>query len=158
YACSGSTREQALFFGWGTGANGKTVLTETAAGILGDYHTAAPIETFTASISDRHPTELADLAGARLVTAAETEEARRLPESRIKMLTGGERVKARFMRQDLFAFHPQFKLLIIGNHRPGLRSVDEAIRRRVHLIPFTVTIPRGERDPDLAQKLRTEWP
>ena len=107
---------------------------------------------------DRHPTELADLRGARLVTAVETEEGRRWAESRIKMLTGGERVKARFMRQDLFEFTPQLKLLIAGNHKPGLRSVDEAMRRRFHLIPFTVTIPPNERDPDLTEKLKDEWP
>ena len=158
YSLTGSTRDQALFFGYGTGANGKTVFTSTVSGILGDYHCAAPIETLTATSVDRHPTELADLRGARLVTAVETEEGRRWAESRIKMLTGGERVKARFMRQDLFEFKPQLKLFITGNHKPGLRSVDEAMRRRIHLIPFTVTIPPGDRDPDLIEKLMDEWP
>jgi putative DNA primase/helicase len=81
------------------------------------------------------------LRGARLVTATETEEGRQWAESRIKSLTGGDRVSARFMRQDFFEFTPQFKLFIAGNHRPGLRSVDEAIRRRFHLVPFAVTIP-----------------
>jgi putative DNA primase/helicase len=158
YSLTGSTRDHALFFAYGTGANGKTVFTSTASTILGDYHCAAPIETLTASSVDRHPTELADLRGARLVTAVETEEGRRWAESRIKMLTGGERVKARFMRQDLFEFTPQLKLFITGNHKPGLRSVDEAMRRRFHLIPFTVTIPPIERDPDLTEKLKDEWP
>jgi putative DNA primase/helicase len=92
------------------------------------------------------------------VTAIETEEGRRWAESRIKALTGGDRVAARFMRQDFFEFVPQFKLLIAGNHKPGLRSVDEAIRRRFHLIPFTVTIPDAERDRDLDTKLKAEWP
>jgi putative DNA primase/helicase len=158
YALTGITREHALFFGYGTGANGKTVFTDTTSNILGDYHCTAPIETFTATNVDRHPTELADLRGARLVTAVETEEGRRWAESRIKMLTGGEKVKARHMRQDLFEFKPQLKLLITGNHKPGLRSVDEAMRRRFNLIPFTVTIPPEERDPDLTQKLVAEWP
>ena len=141
YALTGITREHALFFGYGTGANGKSVLLSTVAGILGDYHKTAPIETFTASNVDRHPTDLAMLRGARLVTATETEEGRQWAESRIKTLTGGDRVSARFMRQDFFEFTPQFKLFIAGNHRPGLRSVDEAIRRRFHLVPFAVTIP-----------------
>jgi putative DNA primase/helicase len=158
YALTGSTREHALFFGYGTGANGKTVFTDTVSGILADYHCTAPIETFTATKVDRHPTELADLRGARLVTAVETEDGRRWAESRIKMLTGGEKVKARFMRQDLFEFRPQLKLLITGNHKPGLRSVDEAMRRRFNLIPFTVTIPPSERDKELTEKLRGEWP
>ena len=90
--------------------------------------------------TDRHPTELADLRGARLVTANETDEGRRWAESRIKTLTGGD-LRARFMRQDLFEFTPQFKLMIVGNHKPSLRSVNEAARRRFNLIPFTVTIP-----------------
>lgn len=158
YALTGSTREHSLAFLHGTGANGKSVFTNTLAGILGDYHKTAPIETFTASGSDRHPTELAMLRGARLVTAVETEEGRRWAESRIKALTGGDRIAARFMRQDFFEFTPQFKLLIAGNHKPGLRSVDEAIRRRFHLVPFTVTIPPEKRDPDLSDKLRAEWP
>ena len=62
------------------------------------------------------------------------------------------------MRQDFFEFVPQFKLFISGNHKPGLRSVDEAIRRRFHLIPFTVTIPKAERDDELPEKLKAEWP
>ena len=73
-------------------------------------------------------------------------------------LTGGDKISARFMRQDYFEFAPQFKLVIAGNHKPGLRSVDEAIRRRFHLLPFVVTIPSAERDPDLRNKLRAEWP
>jgi putative DNA primase/helicase len=158
YALTGITREHALFFVYGTGANGKSVLLSTVAGILGDYHKTAPIETFTASNVDRHPTDLAMLRGARLVTATETEEGRQWAESRIKSLTGGDRVSARFMRQDFFEFMPQFKLFIAGNHRPGLRSVDEAIRRRFHLIPFAVTIPAEQRDSELTEKMKAEWP
>ena len=158
YCLTGLTREHALFFLYGTGANGKSVLLNTVAGILGDYHRTAPIETFTASAVDRHPTELACLQGRRLVTAIETEEGRRWAESRIKALTGGDKIAARFMRGDFFEFTPAFKLVIAGNHKPGLRSVDEAIRRRFHLIPFTVTIPEAHRDPELGEKLRQEWP
>jgi putative DNA primase/helicase len=98
------------------------------------------------------------LRGARLVTATETEEGRRWAESRIKQLTGGDTISARFMRQDFFEYRPQFKLIIAGNHKPSLRTVDEAIRRRFHLIPFTVTIPAEERDGELTEKLKTEWP
>src|SRR4029450_11173183 len=76
----------------------------------------------------------------------------------IKRLAGGDRFSARFMRQDFFEFTPQFKLLIAGNHKPTLRSVDEAIKRRLNPIPFTVTIPVEERDPDFAEYLKPEWP
>lgn len=158
YALTGSTSEHAMFFLYGTGANGKSVLLSTLAGILGGYHRGAPIETFTASDRDRHPTELAMLRGARLVTATETEEGRRWAEAKLKALTGGDRISARLMRQDFFEFLPQFKLAVAGNHKPGLRSVDEAIRRRLHLIPFTVTIPATERDPELGDRLKGEWP
>ena len=158
YALTGVTTEHALFFGHGSGRNGKGVTVSTIAGVMGDYHVAAPAETFTASNSDRHPTELARLRGARLVTASETEEGRRWAESRIKTLTGGDVVSARFMQQNFFEYLPQFKLFIIGNHKPGLRSVDEAIRSRFHLIPFLVFIPKEERDKELVEKLKAEWP
>jgi P4 family phage/plasmid primase-like protien len=141
YALTGSTQEQCLFFLFGLGANGKSVSLTTVSGILGDYHRTAPIETFTESHTDRHPTELAGLRSARLVTAIETEEGRRWNETKIKTLTGGDKVAARFMRQDFFEYTPQFKLFIAGNHKPSLRTVDEAIQRRLHLIPFGVTIP-----------------
>ena len=158
YCLTGSTREHALFFAYGTGGNGKGVFLNTLTGILGTYTATASIETFTASQSDRHPTDLAMLRGARLVSAQETEEGRRWAESRIKALTGGDPITARFMRQDFFTFQPGFKLIIAGNHKPGLRNVDEAIRRRFHMIPFIVKILAAERDLDLPDKLKAEWP
>jgi putative DNA primase/helicase len=158
YGLTAITWEHALFFLYGTGANGKSVFLNTISGVMGDYAKTAPIEAFIASSNDRHPTDLAGLQGARLVTAIETEENRRWAESKLKALTGGDRIAARFMRQDFFEFTPQFKLLIAGNHKPGLRTVDEAIRRRFNLVPFTVTIPEAERDDKLTEKLRSEWP
>ena len=157
YALTGTTREHALFFAHGTGANGKGVFINTLTKLLGDYAVVAPADTFT-SASDRHPTDLAMLRGARLVTAQETEEGRAWAEAKIKSLTGGDPISARFMRQDFFTFQPQFKLLIAGNHKPSLRNVDEAIRRRFHLLPFTVTVPEEERDQGLPDKLAAEWP
>jgi putative DNA primase/helicase len=158
YAITGLTQEHALFFAYGTGANGKSVLLSTIAGILGDYHRTAPMETFVASNGERHPTEIAGLRGARFVTATETEANRHWAEARIKQLTGGDMISARFMRQDFFEFRPTFKLLIAGNHMPSLNGVDESIRRRLHLIPFRVTIPVEERDAELPEKLKVEWP
>jgi putative DNA primase/helicase len=93
-----------------------------------------------------------------MVTAIETEDGRRWAESKIKQLTGGDTISARFMRQDFFEFTPQFKLVIAGNHKPGIRSVDEAMRRRINLIPFSVAIPSAERDEQLPDKLRAELP
>jgi len=114
------------------------------------------MDTFTASQTERHPTDMAMLRGARLVTAQETEEGRYWAESKIKSLTGGDPVTARFMRQDFFTYQPTFKLVIVGNHRPGIRNVDDAMRRRLHLIPFTYKPPRP--DKDLPERLRAERP
>jgi putative DNA primase/helicase len=156
YVLTGVTIEQALFFVYGPGGNGKSVFLGTLSNILGDYAAVAPMDTFTASKSDRHLTEIAMLRGARLVSVSETEEGRAWAEARIKQLTGGDRVTARFMRQDNFTYTPAFKLLIVGNHKPVLKNVDDAARRRFNIIPFTC-VPRAP-DKDLDQKLRSEWP
>jgi putative DNA primase/helicase len=132
------------------------VYQNTVAGILRDYRSTAAMETFTASHSDRHPTDLAMLRGARLVTASETEEGRAWAESRIKQMTGGDLISARFMRQDFFTFKPEFKLLIIGNHKPSLRNVDDAARRRFNIVLFTYKPP--VRDFNLEKRLEAEWP
>jgi putative DNA primase/helicase len=92
------------------------------------------------------------------VTAAETEEGRRWSEARIKELTGGDKITARFMRQDFFDFHPSFKLVFSGNHMPTLRTVNKAITRRFNRVPFTVTIPDEHVNVHLAEELKGEWP
>jgi len=158
YSLTGSTREHALFFLYGTGGNGKSVFLTTVSSLLSDYAKTAPASSFAASTTEQHPTDLAGLRGARFVTAIETEDGTRWAESKIKSLTGGDKIAARFMRCDFFKFIPEFKLVIAGNHKPGLRSVDEAMRRRLHLVPFTVTIPDGERDLHLTEKLIAELP
>jgi putative DNA primase/helicase len=158
YCCTGFTTEHVFVFAYGTGANGKSTFVNTIAGILGDYATVADMATFIASNAERHPTDLAKLMGARLVVAQETQKGRRWDETKIKALTGGDKITARFMRQDFFDFVPTFKLLICGNHKPRLTSVDEAMRRRLLLVPFTVQIMPAERDKNLAEKLKPEWP
>ena len=158
YCLTGDIREHALVFGFGNGKNGKSVWLTTITSIMRDYAVTAPMEAFTASKFDRHPTELAMLHGARLVTASETEKDRLWAESRIKQITGGDRISARFMRQDFFEFMPQFKLTIIGNHKPLLRNVDEATRRRFNLVPFTRTPDPDKIDRLLVEKLRRNGP
>jgi putative DNA primase/helicase len=113
---------------------------------------------FLFSKYDRHPTELARLKGARLVVASETTKGRPWDEAKIKNLTGGDRLSARFMRGDFFDFTPTHKLLIAGNTKPALRHIDEGIRRRILLVPFTMYIPPAERDRKLTEKLKAEWP
>jgi putative DNA primase/helicase len=155
YSLTGETREHALLFVYGPGGNGKSVFLNTVIGMLADYALAAPMETFIASSYDRHPTELAMLRGARLVTASETEVGRAWAENRIKQMTGGDRVTARFMRGDFFEYQPQFTLMLSGNHKPVLHNVDEAIRRRFNLVPFE-NIPK-RKDVELESKLKAEW-
>jgi putative DNA primase/helicase len=158
YFLTGVTKEDAFFFGYGTGRNGKRMLMGTIAGILGGYARTAPIDTFLASRSDRHPTDLAGLRGARLVTAAETPQGRSWDETKIKLVTGGDDVSARFMRGDFFDYKPQYKLFISGNNKPKIKTVDAAMRTRMNLIPFLVYFSPEERDPNLFEQLRREWP
>jgi putative DNA primase/helicase len=158
YCLTGDTTEDALFFHHGKGGNGKTVFLETIAGILNDYHEAADMELFVVTHSEKHPTDLASLRGARLVTAVETEEGKRWAEAKLKQMTGGDPIKARFMRQDFFTYIPQFKLQFGGNYRPAIRNIDIAISRRFHLIPWLVTIPKNEQNKKLSDDLKPEWP
>lgn len=156
YMLTGLTIEQALFFIYGDGGNGKGVFINTARRILGKYAVTSAMETFTASRNEQHPTGLAMLKGARMVTASETEQGRPWAESRIKQLTGSDEISARYMRQDFFSFVPEFKLLIIGNFHPVLHTVDDAMKRRFNIIPFT-------RKPDvvnrkLEEELEEEFP
>jgi putative DNA primase/helicase len=158
YALTGSTKEHALFFLYGSGANGKSVFIGVLAGIFNTYHRTAAMQTFIVSTNEQHPTDLAGLVGSRAVTASETERGRTWDENKIKTITGGDEVSARFMRGDFFEYVPQFKIIVAGNNKPKLKSTDEAIRRRFNLIPFLATIPPEERDLDLGEKLRAEYP
>ncbi|MDI3565401.1 phage/plasmid primase, P4 family [Bradyrhizobium sp. Arg816] len=156
YCLTGVTREHALVFVYGPGGNGKSVFLNILTTILKDYSVTSAMETFTASTNDRHSTEVAMLAGARLVTASETEEGRAWAEARIKSVTGGEKITARFMRQDNFTYMPQFKLIVIGNHKPVLHNVDDAAKRRFNIVPFILKPATPDRD--LEQKLMQEAP
>jgi putative DNA primase/helicase len=158
YCSTGFTTEHVFVFAYGTGANGKSTFINTIAKVFGDYTTVADMNTFLTSNSERHPTDLAKLHGARLVIAQETQKGRKWDETKIKALTGGDKITARFMRQDFFDFQPTFKLFIAGNHKPRLSTVDEAMHRRLLIVPFTEQIPPSERDPDLPRKLEAEWP
>jgi putative DNA primase/helicase len=156
YCLTGDTTEQKMFFIYGHGGNGKSVLINVIVWILGDYAKVALSDTFTASKNDRHPTDVAMLEGARLVTASETEEGRSWAEAKIKQLTGAEPVSARYMRCDPFTFTPQFKLIVIGNHKPSLANVDAATRRRFVILPFMHK--PATPDKHLERKLRVEGP
>jgi putative DNA primase/helicase len=157
YALTGDVREECMFFLFGHGGNGKGTLLRTVARIMGDYAAASDMTTFTVGKYDRHPTELAKLAGARMVTATETERGRSWAWSRIKELTGNERpISARFMRRDFFEFDVTFKLVFAGNHKPLLPSTNEATARRMNLMPFNYTA--REPNETLKEALAAENP
>ncbi|MDP8952545.1 MAG: phage/plasmid primase, P4 family, partial [Actinomycetota bacterium] len=142
---------------YGPGANGKSTLINVVLEMLGGYGKQAAPDLLMAK-HGAHPTELADLFGARLVAAQETEDGRRLAEGLVKQLTGGDRIKARYMRQDFWEFDPTHKVWLATNHKPEIRGTDHAIWRRIRLIPFDVIIPKEEQDPRLPEKLRSELP
>lgn len=156
YCLTGDISEHALFFIYGPGGNGKSVFLNTITALMGDYAVTAPVDIFLNSKSERHSTELAMLRGARLVAVPETEEGRSWKENLVKQLTGGDKVTARFLYKEFFSFTPQFKLVIVGNHKPRLLNVDEAMRRRFHILPFTCTPAKP--DKHLEDKLRVEYP
>ncbi|WP_294620237.1 phage/plasmid primase, P4 family [uncultured Roseovarius sp.] len=153
YALTGHVSEHKLVFFHGAGRNGKSVLLNVLLKIMGDYARRMPASVLLGSAVERHPTDIAGLCRARLAVGSEIPDGARWDEARIKDLTGGDRISARFMRQDFFDFDPQFTLIIAGNNRPEIQSVDEAIRRRILLVPFNVTIPENEQDKQLEEKL-----
>lgn len=156
YCLTGDTREHTLLFVYGPGGNGKSVFINVLTGILNDYAATAAMTAFTSSKGDKHPADLAMLNGARLVTASETEEGHSWDESRIKQITGGDPITARFMKENFFTYKPQFKLTIVGNHQPVLKNVDDALRRRFCMVPFNFKPDKPDRE--LEAKLRKEWP
>jgi P4 family phage/plasmid primase-like protien len=169
YAATGVTREQKLVFHWGKGSNGKSTLIETIESVLGDYATTAPQGLLTAKNGDeRHPAEIADLHGRRLVTASESEEGAKLREAFIKLTTGGDKLKGRRLYGQLFQFSPTHKLQLLTNHKPQIRGSDFAIWRRILLIPYTQTFGTPEQvasgdanrlgDPRLNETLAAELP
>ena len=155
YALTGTTREHILPFLYGSGSNGKTTFINAILAILGDYAKQSAPDLLLAK-HGTHPTELADLFGARFVASTEIEDGRRFAESLVKQLTGGDRIKVRRMREDFWEFEPTHTVFLAANHKPGVRGTDHAIWRRIKLIPFTVTIEKSKQDEALPEKLRGE--
>ncbi|SPJ31475.1 phage/plasmid primase, P4 family [Falsiruegeria mediterranea] len=156
YALTGMTSEHKMLFLYGTGRNGKSVFLNTLFDLFGDYARRAPASLFLSSKFEQHSTGLAGLQGARLVVGSELPKGKSWDEATIKDLTGGDKLTARLMKQDYLDFDPQLTLFIAGNNMPSFAGIDEAIRARVVLVPFTVTIPPEKRDKALPDKLRAE--
>ncbi len=158
YSLTGSVREQVMLLLYGTGANGKSTFLETVRSVVGDYGQQTPAETLLQRHAGAIPNDVARLRGARFVVSIETDQGRRMAEVMVKQLTGADTISARFMRQEWFEFRPICKIWLATNRKPVVRGTDEAIWRRIRLVPFTVSIPEPERDKDLLLKLREELP
>jgi putative DNA primase/helicase len=158
YSLTGETIEQCLFICHGHGANGKSVFLSILGKLVGDYGQVLRSETLMVRKNRGISNDIASLRGARFAAANEINEGERLDEARVKELTGGDRLRARFLYRDEFEFSPTFKLWFAANHKPVIHGGDHAIWRRIRVIPFTVTIPEAERDPTLFDWLQEELP
>lgn len=157
YCLTGDVSTHLLAVFWGGGGNGKGTLLNTFLQMMGDnYSGAAVADLLMRQRGERHPAEIADLHGKRLVVCQETEDGCRLNESLVKHLTGGDALKARRMRENFWQFYPTHKLILSTNYRPVIRGTDRGIWRRLRLVPFTVTFDGAKEDRGLAGRLRAE--
>ncbi len=156
YSLTGITREQCLFLLHGTGANGKSTFLNTISFLLDDYAQTASFDSFILKRNNSNSNDLARMRGKRFISAIEAEGEKRLAEVLIKQLTGGDVITARFLFSEFFEFKPQLKLWLAANHKPVIKGTDHAIWRRIHTIPFNVTIPESEQDDTLDEKLKAE--
>lgn len=156
---TGAANIHELFICYGSGANGKSVFCDTMLGLLGSFAGVAPDSLLVARNGQtEHPTELAFLKGKRVVVASETESGATLRLQLVKRLTGDSIICARFMRQDYFEFRRTHKMLLVTNNRPRITEDTDAVWRRLRIIPFTVVIPPEERDTNLIDRLKSEYP
>lgn len=156
YSLTGSTREQCLFFLFGSGLNGKSTFIETVSTIMGNYAAHTPSESFMSRSTGTIRNDLARLVGKRMVVASEVPPGKALDEVGVKSMTGEEDMAVRFLHHEFFEYRPQFKIWLSGNHKPSISGTDFAIWRRIRIIPFNVTIDAAHVDKDLRNKLLAE--
>ena len=155
---TGSISEQAMFILYGTGANGKSTFIDTMMKIMGDYGSTTPTETLMQKKGDSSSNDIARLQGTRFVSAMESDIGGKLAEAVVKRLTGNDKIIARFLYGEYFEYKPTFKIFMATNHKPKVTGMDEAIWRRLKLIPFEVTFKKNQQDPELPEKLKKELP
>lgn len=158
YILSGSVSEQILPIFYGTGNNGKSTFLLTLRKAMGDYARQVAPDILLQNRNDSHPASIAVLHGTRLALTVETGRGKQLDEALVKQLTGGDPIQARFMRQDPFEFLPTHKIVMATNYQPVIKGDDVGIWRRIHLVPFTVCIPKDQVDKTLDKKLEAELP
>ena len=159
YALSGDTSEQAIFILYGTGSNGKSTLLNIFSDLMNTYAQSTPSDTFMQKKNESVNNDIARLKGARFVSAIEMEENKRMAESLIKSMTGGDRLVTRFLYGEFFEYVPQFKVFLAVNHKPVIKDTTNSIWRRIKLIPFTTTFTEQERDKNFSARIEaTELP
>ena len=158
YLLAGDVSDQSLHFLHGIGNNGKTVFCETIMRLLGEYAVTVSPDLIMLRRYSGIPNDVARLRGVRAAIMNETTQGARFDEAKLKDLTGGDTLTARFLHQEFFDFRPTHRLIIRGNHKPTICGTDEGISRRLRLVPFTVSIPPEEQDRDLQRKLEAELP
>lgn len=140
----------------GTGGNGKGSMIRACATALADYFSTLPASFFVETQQTPHPTEIADLAGRRMCVSCEIPAGKRFDETRLKEITGGDKLKARYMGKDFFEFVPSHTVWITCNEKPRITSTDNSVWRRVRTIPFKITIPADQIDRGLDDALAAE--
>lgn len=157
-ALTGLSLDEVLPIWYGTGANGKSTTLRAVMEVMGDYSQMAAPRLLIKTKYDRHPTELAELQGRRLVFSTETGEKGELDEEKMKWLTGGEHLRARFMRQDNFEFPKSWIVFLVTNYKPVIQGTDEGTWRRIRLVPWEETLPKNKRKPqeEVLKTLLTE--
>lgn len=156
YSATGTVGRHVLPFCFGSGGNGKGVFLETVTGVLGTYATTSPNGFLMARQYTGHETEIARLSGVRMVLCSEVNEHDKFDEARVKQLTGGDTLTARFMHQDHFSFTPTHHLWLMGNNQPQVDAGGDSFWRRLRLIPFTRTVSDEKRVDDLQGILKRD--
>jgi P4 family phage/plasmid primase-like protien len=156
YCLTGDVSAKHFWFMWGTADTGKSTFIRIMSALFGDYADSVDIEAFIGSNPSRIPADLARLPGVRLVTATEPPANRAWDEKRIKAITGGDRITARFLYQNDFTYDPQFKIIVVGNHEPEIRNVDDAMLRRIQIVPLNVPVPRDRQIEGLSERIVAE--
>ena len=156
YSLRGDNQSHAVVFVYGDGSNGKSTFLKVWQALLGDYARPCPHRLFMRDKVEDHLTALAGLAGTRLAAIPEVPVGSRWDEEALKQASGGDKLTARFMRQDYFDFTPQFLPVIVGNNSPTTRDVGESMRRRLHIVPFTESFDKSQAIPKLAERLIAE--
>ena len=152
YSASGVTRYHLLPFLHGSGANGKTVFMEVTTGVLGDYATTAP-QNFLMAGGRNDESAIARLKGMRMVVASEVSQRAQFDETKVKLLTGGDKLTARFLYGQYFTFVPSHTLWLMGNHQPRVEAGGDSFWRRLRLIPFSRQVPADMRIEGLADQI-----